>query len=99
MVEAFTPGGMTCFACLKAHIELCLPAATASQSLVTLLDPATKMFAKKLLGDLIYRETVTLLGKEYREVSKATNIKIIEPGGDVVTATQNTVPTEEVIMV
>ena len=95
MVEAFTPGGKTCFAPLKAQIELCLPTATASQSLATLLDPVRMIFAKKLLGDLIYKEIVALLGKEHLKVSKAIHIKIIESGGDVTTATQNTEPTEE----
>ena len=45
-VENFTEGGKRWFARLKEQIENFLPAATASQSLATLLDPATKMFAK-----------------------------------------------------
>ena len=62
-VEEFTEGGKGCFARLKEQIEIRLPAATASKSLATLLDTATKMFANKLLRKSIYKETVGLLRK------------------------------------
>ena len=97
-VEEFTEGGERCFARLKEQIGICLPAATVSQPLSTLLDPATKMFANKLLSKSIYKETVGLLRKEYRTFLKAMNTKINEAEGVFVTGAENAVPTEEDIL-
>ena len=97
-VEEFTEGGKRCFARLKEQIEIRLPAATASQSLATLLDPATKMFANKLLSKSIYKETVGLLRKEYRTFLKTMNTNINEAEGVFVTGAENAVPTEEDIL-
>ena len=94
-VEEFTEGGKICFARLKEQIEIRLPAATASQSLATLLDPATKIFANKLLSKSIYKETVDLLQKEHHTVLKAMNTKITEAEDVVATGTENTVPAEK----
>ena len=80
-VEEFTEGGKRCFARLKEQIELRLPAATASQSLATLLDPATKKFAKQLLDKSLYEDTVDLLRKEHRKIVKAMNTKMTEGEG------------------
>ena len=97
-VEEFTEGGKRCFARLKEQIEISLPASTASQSLATLLDPATKIFANKLLSKSIYKETVDLLRKEHRTVLKAMNTKITESEGVVAMGTDNAVPAEADIL-
>ena len=97
-VEEFTEGGKRCFARLKEQIELRLPAATASQSLATLLDPATKKFAKQLLTESIYEETVDLLWKEHRKFLKAMNTEITEAEVVVATGMENAVPAEEDIL-
>ena len=64
-----------------------------SVPLATLLDPATNMFANKLLSKSIYKETVDLLRKDHRTVLKAMNTKITEAEGVVAKGTENAVRT------
>ena len=78
-VDDFTEGGKRCLHRLTKQIELRLPATTAKENLATLLDPATKLFAKKLLGMTDYQKAVCLLKEEHRSVYKLITKKKESP--------------------
>jgi len=70
-VDNFTDGGKKCLLRLQEQINFRLPATTPSQSLATLLDPATKIFARTLLKGDLYDKTLAYLKKEHLKVYKA----------------------------
>ena len=83
---------------MKEQINLRLPGPTASQSLATLLDPATKTFALKLLGKILYEETVPLLRNEHHKIVKAMKTKVFEGEGVAAMDVENVEAAEEEIL-